>query len=122
MRDKILQRLGLILEEPIQLKVTAAEPIIIKENISFEMALKIQENRKELPGVVVSHRPVRRYPSGQLAAHLLGYIGEIESAELYRLTGRQYKLGDIVGKSGVEKIYDQQLRGIDGGKKIEVDV
>jgi penicillin-binding protein 2 len=121
-REKILRMLGGMLGEEVKLKTTAAEPIFIKDNVSLEIALRIEEKKRELVGVVVSSQPLRYAVHGSLAAHLLGYVGEIESAELEKMRQVGYQLGDIVGKEGVEKIYDEQLRGSPGGSKIEVDV
>ncbi|OGC22096.1 penicillin-binding protein 2 [candidate division WOR-1 bacterium RIFOXYB2_FULL_42_35] len=121
-QTRILRELGELLGEEIEYKVTALEPIIIKENISIATAIKIEEKRNNLPGVVVISRPARLYPFGSLAAHVLGYVGEIEAADLQTRKRSAYQLQSIVGKAGVEKKYDEQIRGVDGGKKIEVDV
>lgn len=121
-REKILNELGRLLGERVEFKVTATEPIIAKDNIPLEVAVRVEERKNDLEGVVVTSRPVRLYKYDNLAAHVLGHVGEIEADELKRLRGQGYRLGDIVGKDGVEKTYDPQIRGRDGGKKIEVDV
>ncbi|MBN2058454.1 MAG: penicillin-binding protein 2 [Candidatus Saganbacteria bacterium] len=121
-RKDVLEELGRMLNEKIELKVKASEPLLVKENISLETAVRIAEKARDLPGVVVTSQPVRLYPHGDLAAHLLGYVGEIEAKELDELRGQGYRLGDIIGKDGVEKTYDKLVRGVDGGKKVEVDV
>ena len=59
-------------------------------------------------------------PQGQLAAHLLGYVGEINDEEMDANPG-EYELGDTIGKAGVEKVYEDDLRGVDGQQRIEVD-
>jgi len=121
-RDEVLEKLSRLLGEKVEFKVSANQPIIVKDNIDPRTALRIEEQQRELEGVIVSSRPVRFYPYGSAAAHVLGYVGEVESAELERLKEKGYRRGDIVGKDGVEKYYDKEIRGIDGGKKIEVDV
>jgi len=121
-RQLILDRLSAIIGEKIEFKLSSDKPIIIKDNIKPETAFRIEEHKQELEGVVVTVRPVRYYPYGNLASHLLGYVGEIESDELARLKEEGYRMGDWVGKDGVEKYYDRLIRGINGGKKIEVDV
>ena len=121
-RQQILARLGRLLGQKIKLKVSATEPFMVKDNIALRTAIKIEELKDELDGVVVSSRPVRLSRYGSLASHLLGYVGEIEAPELARLKMRGYKLGDIVGKDGVEKSYDKSIRGIDGGQRVEIDV
>lgn len=120
-RDRILNKLGELLGEKIELKVSAGRPLVVKNNISPATAIRIEELRDELDGVVVSVMPVRYYPYGGVASHVLGYVGEIEADELKRLKDEGYRLGDSVGKDGIEKYYDREIRGIDGGKKIEVD-
>ncbi|MDD5382565.1 MAG: penicillin-binding protein 2 [Candidatus Margulisbacteria bacterium] len=121
-QDRILKLLGQLLGEKIELKTTAGEPLIIKDNISLETAIRIEEKERDLDGVVVSSRPVRLTASGSVASHLLGFVGEIEADELEKLRDKGYRLGDFIGKDGVEKNYDELIRGIDGGQKVEVDV
>ncbi|MEE8638066.1 MAG: penicillin-binding protein 2 [Candidatus Margulisiibacteriota bacterium] len=121
-RGRILNTLSRLLGERVDLKVSATEPIMVKDNIPLATAIRIEEKKRELEGVIVYSRPVRLYPYVNLASHLLGHIGEIEAEELERLRGQGYRLGDVVGKDGVEKIYDRQIRGRDGGKRVEVDV
>jgi len=97
-----------------------SEPILVRDDLSLSTVSILEEEKSNLPGVAVTYRPVRTYPYGRLAAHLLGYVGETTKDELEKLEG--YKLGDLIGKEGVEKTYDKYLRGIDGGQQIEVDV
>jgi len=119
-QEEILLSLGNLLGEKVELTISANEPIIVKDKIPLETAIRIEE--KQLPGIVVTSRPVRFYPHGHLAAHVLGYVGEIEAHELKSLRAQGYRLGNVIGKDGVEKNYDQQLRGIDGGRRVQVDV
>lgn len=119
---RVMNLLGGLLGQPIRLTTTANEPIIIKDKVSRETAIKIEERHRQLPGVIVASRAAREYPHGSLAAHLLGYVGEIEAAELLELKEQGYRRKDVVGKDGIEKYYDRQIRGRDGGKKVEVNV
>jgi penicillin-binding protein 2 len=121
-RQRILGLLGQLLGQKIELKVSATEPLMVKDNITLTTAIRIEEKKQELDGVVVTSRPVRLSRYGSLASHLIGYVGEIEADELSRLRRRGYKLGDIVGKDGVEKSYDKLIRGVDGGKRVQIDV
>lgn len=121
-RQEILTSLSELLGEKVEFKVSASSPLIVRDNIPLETAVRIEERKRELEGVVVSFRPVRLYPHGSTASHVLGYVGEIEAKELEKLREKGYRLRDIIGKDGIEKIYDREIRGIDGGKKIEVDV
>jgi len=120
-RRWILDYLSRLLGERIDPKVSATEPIIVKDNIPLDRAIQIEEQKGALEGVLVYSRPVRRYPYEKIGSHLLGHVGEIEAAELERMRGGGYRMGDVVGKDGVEKIYDHYIRGRDGGKRVEVD-
>jgi len=97
------------------------EPVRLKADIDPQMHMIIEEHRHRLPGVVVEVQPVRSYPYGAVAAHVLGYLGEISEGELERLAPKGYARGDIVGKMGVEAVYDEHLRGGEGGRQVEVD-
>jgi penicillin-binding protein 2 len=121
-RERILKVLSGLLGEEINYKVSASEPLIVKDKVSLETAILIEERKRELDGVMVASRPVRLSRHGSVASHLLGYVGEIEAKELDLLRKEGYRLGDFIGKDGVEKIYDKLIRGKDGGKKVEVDV
>ena len=66
--------------------------------------------------------PIRDYIYHQQGAHAYGYVSEISDAELEKKKDEGYKSGDIIGKFGLEKIYDQYLRGTNGGEQVEVDV
>jgi penicillin-binding protein 2 len=121
-RRRILGLLGKFLGQQIKYKVTATEPLIVEDNIALDTAIRISERKREMEGVVVSSRPVRLSKHGSVASHVLGYVGEIEKEELGRLKGHGYRLGDFMGKDGIEKVYDHLIRGVDGGKKVEVDV
>jgi penicillin-binding protein 2 len=121
-RERILDLLGELLGEGIDYKVSASEPLIVKDKIPLETAILIEERKRELDGVMVASRPVRLSRLGSTASHLLGYVGEIEAKELEQMRKEGYRLGDVIGKDGVEKIYDKLIRGKDGGKKVEVDV
>lgn len=98
------------------------EPVRIKTDLGPDVVTKIEERRAELPGVVIEIQPIRNYIHNELAAHVFGYVSEINDEELERLKKDRYKSGDILGKFGLEKVYDRELRGIDGGGQVEVDV
>ncbi|MBW3602829.1 MAG: penicillin-binding protein 2 [Actinobacteria bacterium] len=81
----------------------------------------LHENAEDFPGVRVEQRPLRRYPHGSLAAHVVGYVGEINEEELDRKRYRGYDPGDLIGWGGVEATHESQLRGIKGTRRAEVD-
>ncbi|MFN3925933.1 MAG: penicillin-binding protein 2 [Pseudanabaenaceae cyanobacterium] len=93
----------------------------IISGISPKLVTVLSERSNELPGVVVEHQAVRYYPNGDLAAHVLGYTGEITAEELEARASKGYRLGDIVGKAGAESAFESILRGEWGGKQVEVD-
>jgi len=97
-------------------------PIMLAPDVDRDVMDRIQEHAVELPGVLTEVRPIRAYPYGESAAHLFGYLGEITEAELEGLEDRDYRPGDFVGKSGLEKTLEGELRGDDGERLIEVDV
>lgn len=89
--------------------------------ISPKLVTRIVERSYELPGVQVEPQAVRYYPNGDIAAHILGYTGEIAEWELEQLKPKGYRLGDVIGKSGVESAFESKLRGTWGGQQVEVD-
>jgi penicillin-binding protein 2 len=97
------------------------EPVRLKRDVPKEVIAALEEDRMDLPGVLVQVEPVRDYPYGVLAAHLLGYLGEINDRELESLRPRGYEAGELIGKDGVERIYDRYLKGRNGQIQAEVD-
>jgi penicillin-binding protein 2 len=98
------------------------EPIRVKTDVGPDLVTKIEERRAELPGVVIEIQPIRNYVNNDLGAHVFGYVSEINEQELERRKEDGYRAGDIIGKFGLEKVYDQDIRGKDGGGQVEVDV
>lgn len=98
-------------------------PVPVAGDVPEDLKIWIDEHGAELPGVSAQRVAVRRYPYGQLAAHVLGYTGQIIDEEFEEKTGspKPYTLNDEIGKYGVEKIYEDDLRGTPGSRSIEVD-
>jgi penicillin-binding protein 2 len=97
-------------------------PLVVAPNISRDQMELLEENSLGLDGVNIEANTVRAYPNGQLASHLLGYLGEISEAEFGSELYKGYNLGDYIGKSGIEKSLEGYLHGSDGGRHVEVDV
>lgn len=95
--------------------------VIFKEDLPWDEVAWVETHRLDLPGIWVEVEPRRFYPHGALAAHLIGYVGEISKGLLRRWQGRGYRVGDRVGKSGLEWMLEPHLRGHDGGVQVEVD-
>lgn len=96
-------------------------PIVLASNITRDHVEIVEENHLRLPGVEVEMKPVREYTSSSLAAHLLGYIGEVSEKELNSKGFEEYNPGDYVGKNGIERALEKELHGGDGGRQLEVD-
>jgi penicillin-binding protein 2 len=95
--------------------------VCLAEGISRETMFKLLEQKNKLNGISVVMESNRYYPYGELACHLLGYVGEIERSELSTMGESGYIQGDIIGKTGIERKYDRFLRGKDGGWLMESD-
>jgi penicillin-binding protein 2 len=101
-------------------QVSPYTPVPMAQDVDETKMVVLRERQDEFPGVVAQRVAVRTYPFGSLGAHLLGYVGEISQTELAK-AGSTYALGDKVGKDGVEKTYETELRGTPGEEQIEVD-
>jgi penicillin-binding protein 2 len=97
------------------------QPIILASNISRDQLEILEENRLFLPGLDVEMHPIRAYSHGLLGAHLFGHLGEISEQEMGNDRFKGYNPGDYVGKSGIERYWEKELHGADGGRQIEVD-
>ncbi|MBR5913349.1 MAG: penicillin-binding protein 2 [Selenomonadaceae bacterium] len=98
------------------------DPIRIKQDVTPDIVTIIEEQKYDYPGVIIEVQPIRNYILKQECAHTLGYVSEISDAELEAKKDQGYKSGDIIGQFGLERVYDQYVRGVDGGEQVEVDV
>jgi penicillin-binding protein 2 len=98
-------------------------PVPVAGDVPEELKIWIDEHADTLPGVAAERVAVRQYPYGRLAAHVLGYTGQIIEEEFEEKAGssKPYTLNDKIGKYGVEKVYEDDLRGKPGSRSIEVD-
>lgn len=125
---KKLARYANIPEEELMGKITESngfssyKPILLKPDIGRDAMASIEVHKFDLPGVTIDIRPVRHYINGQHAAHLIGYLGEINARELQSGAFAGCKGGDFIGRFGAEKSYEDLLRGNRGGRQVEVDV
>jgi penicillin-binding protein 2 len=95
--------------------------ITVARDLRFEQVSVIEFNREGLPGFSVMVEAKRSYPYGTAFAHVLGYVGEVSKEELKASRDERLAMGDLVGKYGLERAMDDVLRGINGGRKVEVD-
>ncbi|UCH00197.1 MAG: penicillin-binding protein 2 [Deltaproteobacteria bacterium] len=96
-------------------------PVYIKKGLTRDELARIETNIFSMPGVTIEVKPKRHCIYNTLAAHLIGYLGEIDRAQLNRKGYKENKLGDFVGKFGIEKRWHRHLNGIRGGQQVEVD-
>lgn len=94
-------------------------PVVIERNIDLEVVSRFYEQKIFLPGVDILPDISRTYPHADITAHVLGYCGEITKSQLKRSENR--KMGDVIGQAGIEAIYDDQLRGVDGEQRVRVN-
>lgn len=126
--DDVIARLSDLLKVPtdeIKTKIaghSGFNPIRIKTDVTPDIVSIIEEQKSQYPGVVIEVTPIRDYILKQEGAHTFGYVSEINDTELEKMKDEGYKSGDIIGKFGIEKIYDKELRGENGGQQVEVDV
>jgi len=97
-------------------------PVVLKEGIDISKVTYIEERGEEFPSVVILSQPVRSYPYGKLLSHIVGYLGEVNKNELKNLSFLGVEAGDLVGKTGIEEVYNSYLQGEKGGRQVEVDV
>ncbi len=97
------------------------QPAVIFGDASFETVARLEEHRAVLPGLVIQAEPKRLYPAGKAVAHLVGYVSEVTEADLAATRYPGAQLGTIVGKAGLERQYDDTLRGAEGVRYIEVN-
>jgi penicillin-binding protein 2 len=114
-----------ISEERISTKIRGSrfrrhEPVRLKRDAPFEIVCRIEEASDDYPGVVLQLDQSRNYPPRGSVAHLLGYLSEVTETELDRQRGKGFHSGSLVGRKGIEKAYDDFLRGKDGTRYLEV--
>jgi penicillin-binding protein 2 len=115
-RDELVARLN----DPMRPK---SQPILVKQNASDADRQFVSARELEHPEIKVETQPQRLYKYGKTAAHVLGYIGEVnpKQLEMPRYQEAGYKAGDIIGQGGIEAVYDKILRGRDGMRRVIVD-
>jgi len=95
------------------------DPVLIKENISQDQALILSERAKDFPGIAIDKTAIRNYENSNIFSHVIGYDGKITQEELQKNT--DYLMTDYIGKTGLEKKYERELRGVYGARQAEID-
>jgi penicillin-binding protein 2 len=129
-RDEVLADLADLLglsvaevEERIEgSRVSPFRPKPVALDVPEDIVFYIHENAStRYPGVYAERLPLRQYPHGSLAAHIVGYIGEVSAEELEQPEYADYRPGDLIGWAGVERSYEEVLRGSEGVRRLEVN-
>lgn len=97
------------------------QQLLLRKDLEEPMMVAVEERRLDLPGISLRIRPIRAYPVSGMAANLLGYVSEVNQAQLEREEFQDFRPGESLGQSGVERRFDAFIRGVDGGEQIEVD-
>ena len=95
--------------------------VVVKQDVKPTVVSYLLEHDLAFPGIEIQKDYLRQYPQGDMAAQILGNMGEITQAQLKQKRFKGYSSGDMVGQQGLEWTYDQWLRGRDGVAKVEVD-
>jgi len=129
--DRTIEKLAKLIDVPVSelMKklehdkgVSSYKPILLKQDIGRDALAAVEVRKFDLPGIVVNVKPRRHYINRQSAAHLIGYLSEINSDELKSGKYPERKGGDFIGKFGVEKVFEPFLKGKRGGRQVEVNV
>ena len=102
-------------------KRSAFAEIVLGRDVDWPTIVAVETHQLDLPGVSLRVRPRRNYQDGPMAAHVLGYLGEIGPRQLRRLRHEGYTFGDEIGQYGLERRWEEVLRGQSGGQQVEVD-
>jgi len=130
-RDETLQWLAAVLGETPEVLserldarrvgIPVFQPVVIADDIDQALVAAIEARSLEHPGVIIRAEHKRQYPKGVVAAHVLGQVGEINRAQLDAWEPGRYRSGDIVGKNGIERVYNGALAGRAGDQQIQVN-
>jgi penicillin-binding protein 2 len=128
--DDVLKRLSVVLDEDVEVlweRIREAAgtprhiPIILKEDIDWETLAHLENNKFKFSGIRIEVQPVRTFHYGDLAANTIGYVGSITRKQLEEDESGRYEGGDLIGKRGLERLREQDLRGEKGSSSSEVN-
>lgn len=128
--DDLLKRLSVVLKDDVSVlweRIREAEskqrhiPIRLKENLSWDTLAYLETHNMDFPGIRIEVFPRRFYHYGDMAAHIIGYLGDISKKDLEEAGSDYYRGGDLVGKMGLEKLREKELRGEKGSSSSEVN-
>ncbi len=123
--EESIEKLSKILQKDIKSSIEKSwrygRVMKLADNLTIDEVFKIQENKLFLPGITVVEEPKRVCSSPIENAHVIGYVNELRAEELDNMENTELKVGDIIGRCGIEQSYDKYLRGKDGGLSFEVN-
>jgi len=128
--DDLLKRLSMVLKDDVSVlwdRIREAEskqrhiPVRLKENLSWDTLAYLETHNMEFPGIRIEVLPRRLYHYGDMAAHVIGYLGDISRKDLQEAGSDYYRGGDLVGKMGLERLREKELRGEKGSSSSEVN-
>ncbi len=104
-------------------RLAPSDPVPVVKDAPLDLLSQIEEKRVDLPGILITRDPVRYYVDNKTCTHILGIARAIDPDELKNANSRggDYHGGDVIGKEGLEKTYEGDLRGTDGGRRIQVN-
>lgn len=128
-KDELFAYLGRLLQKDVKQlrrqyeakRRTPFTPVILAQDVPKEIVVKVKEDQLLYPELVIEEGFERYYPFALSGAHVLGYVGKIDPDEIDDLQSFGYTLLSVIGKSGIEKKYDNVLRGFPGGRQIEIN-
>lgn len=97
------------------------QPILLRDHLEQSTIIRFLAERQNFPGIILLKTAERKYIDGQIFSHVIGYEGKIRAEELATLKSEGYTMTDSIGKQGIEKSYEAELRGVHGGELVEVD-
>ncbi|MEB3199800.1 MAG: penicillin-binding protein 2 [Synechococcaceae cyanobacterium] len=125
LRDRVAGLLGLSSQELDRRRRSGTTPegyrISLAGPLTAVQVLRFREREASLPGLEVAADVLRSYPQGSLAAHVMGYTSSITGEEYEKLQDQGYRISDRIGRSGIERVFEQHLRGEWGGQQLEVN-
>jgi len=128
--DELIKKMARVLDEDVssllaQIRKMAGTPghfpVRLAEDIDWDKVAYIENNRMELPGIKIEVVPLRVYHYGNVASHVIGYLGEINKKELNKAEPGVYRGGDMIGKMGLERLREKELSGEKGRHYMEVN-
>jgi len=130
-RERTFEALGMLLDDsPERFDALVGHPrgrgrfapVRVSSDVTYDELARVESHRYALPGVITDVEPRRDYVEGDLAAHTLGYIGEIQGRQLEQREYADYRPGEVIGQAGVEQLHERDLRGRQGRRNVGVDV